>query len=108
MTVRVIELWDSKESRGTYCALIDAKHWRRVKKYRWRVHFSAGRGKKPGAPYARACVDGRYVYLHRFVTNAPERMHVDHLNHQTLDCRDRNLEVVDNLTNQRRKRNRKK
>lgn len=44
-------------------------------------------------------LDGRYAanghsYLHRLVMNAPKGKVVDHLNHNTLDCRKRNLRIV--------------
>lgn len=102
MTIRIIPL-----SGGKYIAVIDAVDFRRVNRYKWHVHFSKGNKRKLGEPYARATVNGKKVYLHRFVMNAPEFMQVDHKNHQTLDCRrSTNLETVDHLTNQQRRRDR--
>jgi len=91
-------------SGGKYVAIIDAKDFRRVNRYKWHVHHSKGTKRKPGQPYARATINGKKTYLHRFVMNAPEFMQVDHKNHQTLDCRQNNLEIVDNITNQQRRR----
>lgn len=90
-------------SGGVYCALIDAGDWRRVKKYKWYAHFSKRKGSQP---YARATVNGKKVFLHRFIMGAknPE-LHVDHRNWQTLDCRRKNLEVTDHITNLQRRRN---
>lgn len=96
---RVIEL-----TQG-YVAIIDAEDYRKVNRHSWRVHRSAGKDKKLGEPYARACIKGKNVYLHRFVMNAQPGMVVDHKNHQTLDCRKCNLEEVDHTTNQQRRRN---
>lgn len=82
---RVIEL-----TQG-FVAIIDAEDFRKVNRYSWRVHRSAGTKKKPGKPYARACIKGKQVYLHRFVMEAEPEVQVDHRNHQTLDCRKSNL-----------------
>lgn len=91
-----------------YVAIISKEDWRRVKKYSWHVHMSRGRGRNKGQPYARATINGKKVYLHRFITGAFHPMHVDHKNHQTLDCRRENLEVVCHVENQQRRRNCKK
>lgn len=44
-------------------------------------------------------LDDRYAanghtYLHRLIMNAPKGKVVDHLNHNTLDCRKKNMRVV--------------
>lgn len=49
-------------------------------------------------------LDGRYAanghsYLHRLIMNAPKGKVVDHLNHNTLDCRKKNLRVVSQTEN---------
>ena len=88
-----------------YCAIVSAADYRRVARYNWHVHVSKGTKKKPGQPYARATIDGKKVYLHRFIANAPTWLQVDHKNHQTLDCRRENLEAVAHIENQRRRRN---
>lgn len=89
---------------GRYVAVISAEDYRRVNRYSWHVHVSKGTKRKPGQPYARATINGKKIYLHRFVMSAPEYMHVDHKNHQTLDCRRENLEIVTHLENQKRRR----
>jgi len=33
------------------------------------------------------------IYLHRFILDAPEDMQVDHINHNTLDCRKANIRL---------------
>lgn len=49
-------------------------------------------------PYARLYrLEGRkkvYLQLHRFITNCPDNMVVDHINHNTLDNRRCNLRIV--------------
>lgn len=47
---------------------------------------------------------GRYAanghdYLHRLIMKAPKGMDVDHLDHNTLDCRKKNLRVVSHAEN---------
>lgn len=91
-------------SGGKYVAIVDDEIYKRVRKYKWHAHFSAGKGKRKGAPYARGVVGGKKIFLHRFIMGAPPGLHVDHLNHCTLDCRTCNLEVVDNVENNRRRR----
>lgn len=100
-TFRVIPL-----AKG-FVAIIDAADFRRVNRFRWHVHVSKGTRKKPGQPYARTTIDGRKVYLHRFITGAELPWHVDHRNHQTLDCRRINLEITSHEENQSRRRNAK-
>jgi HNH endonuclease len=87
-----------------YIAIVDKSLWPKVRKFHWYAHISRGRGRKAGLPYARANVHGRRVYLHRFVTNCPEGFQPDHKNHQTLDCRVENLEIITNAENNRRRR----
>lgn len=88
-----------------YVAVVSQIDARRVNKYEWHVHMSRGTKKKPGQPYARTNINGKKVYLHRFIMGdiAPD-MQVDHRNHQTLDCRRENLEVVPHIVNQHRRR----
>lgn len=52
--------------------------------------------REDGRVYAYAHIDGRKVYLHRLVLNAPAGMHVDHIGGSatTLDNRERNLRLA--------------
>lgn len=87
-----------------YVAIVDRNMWPRVRALSWYAHISKGKGRNHGHPYARTNINGKKVYLHRFLTNCPPGFDSDHKNHQTLDCRIVNLEVVTKLENQRRKR----
>ena len=87
-----------------YCAVVDREVWAKVRRHSWHVHISRGKGRNAGSPYARTNIGGKKVYLHRFLTNCPAGFHVDHKNHQTLDCRMLNLEVITHTENQRRRR----
>lgn len=70
---------------------------------RWTSHYDPvmkGRYVSAHTPASR----GGRVYLHRFVTAAPEGTHVDHDNHDMLDNRDDNLLVTTpsgNIVNRR-------
>lgn len=99
---RIIELTKN------FVAIISAEDYRRVNRFSWHAHMSKGTKRKPGQPYARATINGKKVYLHRFIVNAPDFMHVDHGNWQTLDCRRDNLEVVTHIENMNRRRTKKK
>lgn len=99
---RVIEL-----TKG-YVAIISTEDFRRVNRHSWQAHTSAGKGKRPGLPYARGQVKGKQVYLHRFIMDTPQGQQCDHKNHFTLDCRRENLENVTHIENQKRRRNAKK
>lgn len=99
--MKVIEL-----TKGFVC-VISREDFRSVSRLKWHVHFSRGKGKKEGRPYARTTIRGKHIYLHRFLTNAPSSMHVDHMNGQTLDCRRGNLEIVTHEENQKRRATRK-
>lgn len=90
-----------------YVAVISAEDYRRVNRHSWRVHFSQGSKRKHGQPYARSTIKGKDVYLHRFIMNAPDDMHVDHINRCTLDNRRENLEILHYKENLKRRRKRK-
>lgn len=91
-----------------FVAVISTEDFRKVNRHSWSIHRSAGSKRKLGQPYARACVNGKKVYLHRFIMGASEGMHVDHKNHCTLDCRRENLEEVTYAENMLRRRKRTK
>ncbi len=61
---RVIEL-----TQG-YVAVISTEDFRRVNRHSWSVHRSAGSNRSLGRPYARANINGKKVYLHRFIMDA--------------------------------------
>lgn len=91
-------------SGAQYVAVISSEDFRRCNRYVWHVHFSKGKGRAKGEPYARTNINGKKVYLHRFVMGCPKGLHVDHLNHCTLDCRRENLEIVTHSENLKRRR----
>lgn len=61
------------------------------------------------ATYYLGYIDGKpkykTIYMHRFLKDCPDDMTVDHLNHNTLDNRQNNLEVKTDLENNRNRKN---
>lgn len=70
-----------------FVTILDTHVYRRVKKHRWHVHRSAGKGRKAGNYYVRGYVNGKRIYLHRFITACPKGFQPDHKNTITLDNR---------------------
>lgn len=72
-------------------ALVDASEIPRLLelKRRWRVSYN----KKADSFYALCKHHSKSISLHRFVTDAPKGMVVDHRHHQTLDNRRENLRI---------------
>ena len=88
-----------------FVAIVDKDVWNIVRRFHWHAHISRGKGRNAGQPYARTNINGKKVYLHRMLTDCPPGLHVDHKNHQTLDCRRENLENITHAENQSRRRN---
>lgn len=70
--------------------LVSAADYERVKRYSWQFHKG----------YAVTRVDGKLIYLHRLIMDAPEGMMVDHINRDRLDNRQVNLRIATNRQNQ--------
>ena len=87
-----------------FVAIVSNEDFRKVAQFSWLVHVSKGSKRKSGQPYARATINGKKVYLHRFICQCAEWLHVDHKNHCTLDCRRENLEAVEPVENIKRRR----
>ena len=78
-----------------YFAIVDADspallhHWTAtLVRRKERTYVYAKRSIKKGKG------EYRNQYMHRFLLNAPEDMHVDHINRVTLDCRMSNLRLA--------------
>lgn len=96
-----------KLSQG-YEAIVDAEDYPLLSQVSWHLHRSRN------GVYARATLPGtggkRKVLMHRLLCGVwavrGKDLQVDHLNHRTLDNRKTNLQVVSNIENQRRRRDR--
>lgn len=51
--------------------------------------------------YVQKRVNGKNIYLHRYIMNCPKGKYVDHINHNTLDNRKENLRITNNADNLR-------
>lgn len=73
-------------------ALIDVADAERVQQHTWSAAWTGQRW------YARRGGGGRSnhrsIYLHRFLLNAPDDIHVDHENNDGLDCRQSNIRLA--------------
>lgn len=81
---------------GIIETLISTNKLDRVKEFRntWVVNFDSKMNTfyVQGSLYADK--ERTLIILHRWITEAPKGMVVDHINHQTLDNRDDNLRIV--------------
>jgi hypothetical protein len=77
-------------------ALIDDWEFERVSQIKWHTY----KDPRTGRYYARGRVDGREVWLHRFILNAPSDMEVDHIDHDGLNCQRYNMRLATHAQNQ--------
>lgn len=82
-------------------ATVDDEDAVRLSAHRWvgtkRLHTA----------YAKTAIEGRTVYMHRLVLEAPKGTQVDHINHDGLDNRKGNLRLCGYVENQRNRRPRR-
>jgi hypothetical protein len=76
-------------------ALIDADDVERVSKFKW---YASEKDKWTYALKGRTD-ESPYAAMHRFIMNAPEGLHVDHINGNGLDNRKSNLRICTNQQN---------
>lgn len=72
----------------------------------WTIYVAKSHGYVILTKYA-GVKDGKYIYsriyLHRYITKAPDGIQVDHINGDRLDNRSKNLRVCTNKQNNRNK-----
>ncbi len=84
-----IILYDKKSNRVAE-ALVDREDVEMLRKYKWYCQ-----------KYARAHIGGKLVFMHRLIMNPGENLIVDHINHNRLDNRKKNLKVCTTKENAR-------
>ncbi len=85
-------------------ALVDDEDYDRAMTLNWHAHKSVTKNHVQW--YASARIDGKTIYLHRFLLCAPEGMQVDHRDHDGLNnCRS-NLRLCTQTQNNGNKRSR--
>ncbi len=80
--------------------IVDPADVERIRPYTW-LSVANRAGHKERAPYIQANIGGRRVYLHRFLTDAPEGFAVDHIDGDSLNNCRANLRVVTQTENVR-------
>ena len=80
-----------------YKTIIDAEDYEVVKRCSWYVWTNSVRSKA----YAMGWIKGKNVLLHRLIMNAEKGQFVDHISHNTLDNRRRNLRICTRAENNR-------
>lgn len=91
------EIVINSQKYGEKIALIDIDDIDKISSYSWNLKPS-----KRGQFYIKTSVAGKELKLHRLITNCPDNLVVDHINHNTLDNRKvnlRNCTVVENGRN---------
>lgn len=92
---------------GRLETLISTAHLEKVKEFQntWDVRKDAVTNYYyVGGFLPRNLEKRRYILLHRFVTDAPKGLVVDHINHDTLDNTDNNLRVISQIQNSQNRR----
>jgi hypothetical protein len=71
-------------------AVIDKIDLSLISKYKWNYHYG----------YASATINGKLVYMHRLILNAPKHLQVDHKNGILSDNRRSNIRLCTRSQNQ--------
>lgn len=85
-----IVLFDSK-NRPVAKAIIDADDYERCKDIKWFLRDKAG--------YVGGCINGKIVFLHRYIKNPPDDKIIDHFDRNPLNNRKLNLIITDQRSN---------
>jgi hypothetical protein len=81
-------------TRAGHVFLIDAEDWPRTSGFKWSVSSDGGT-----RMYVSTRIDGKKIYLHRVLLEAPNGQRVDHRNGDPLDNRKTNLRLATHQQN---------
>jgi hypothetical protein len=95
-----------KLTRGLV-TIIDAEDFEFVSQYKWCAERGTATDYVSRSPRIRGTRKRQKLWLHRVLLNAPDGMHVDHINHNGLDNRRANLRLCTPGENSRNTRKRK-
>lgn len=70
-------------------AIVDDHQYERASQLKWWAKLD----KKNGFWYAHSRYNGKAISLHRFLTNAPSGMVIDHKDRDGLNCTDENMRI---------------
>lgn len=82
-------------------AIVDDHQYERVMQFKWCAQYAHGLWYAHRKTSRANGAKSRVVQLHRFITNAPAGMEVDHKNGNGLDCTDDNMRLCTHAENQR-------
>lgn len=101
-------LYLEKKNEEIYETIIDTEDLDRLIKFNstWHTFYSITAKTNYVAATKRIEESNRYntVYLHRLLIDAPPNSYVDHINHNTLDNRKKNLRITTNDKNTRHRK----
>jgi hypothetical protein len=75
--------------------LVDDKWYPHLSQFTWQARYDRTTGKY----YAARQVDRKFIYMHREILNAPDGLHVDHVNGDTLNNQEENLRLATSAEN---------
>lgn len=87
--MKVIRLTQDKS------AIVDDESYEYLSQFKWQARYDRTTGKW----YAARQVRRKFIYMHREILNAPDGLHVDHINGDTLNNRERNLRLATSAQN---------
>lgn len=93
------ELIINSKKYGILKALLDDKDYEKIKQDFKNLDWTVTKNRNKF--YAQKRVNGKNIYLHRYIMNCPKDKYVDHINHNTLDNRKENLRITNNADNLR-------
>jgi len=89
-------------------AIVDAEDYHRLSKYKWCLsrtpHTNYAMRRTKGKRVKGKRVKRKSIMMHRFILNAPRHLVVDHINHNGLDNRKKNLRLCTRAQNNRNSR----
>jgi len=91
-------------------AIVDAEDFDRVSEFKWHyLKVATGYAhRKQHIGYKDGKRIRKNIYMHRFIIGVEDsKVHVDHINHDTLDNRKSNLRLCTHVENMRNQKNRK-
>lgn len=71
-----------------FSTIVDNEDFEFLSQWKWHYRKCDKSGYAVRVPYKQMA-----IYMHRFITNSPERMEVDHINGNSLDNRKLNLRI---------------
>lgn len=89
----------NKKTNRYVIVLISLSDVEKVKRGKWCACYD----KSIDNYYIRGRIDKKQIQLHRYLTNCPDNLQVDHINRNTTDNRQENLRIVTNKENSHNK-----